>query len=172
MKNLNRLHKRSVEFNIRCGNNEAYSSDSEEFWTKLSDQVARLKEEVLELEEATNNKALLGVLDGTVDVAVVNSGIIHLLEGANVDVDEAMDLVAVNNNSKFTKNRSKAEIWQRYHQSMGTECYLKETNVGGLVYFAVRRSSDNKILKPKRFKAVDLKPCLPFPKLETTNGSV
>ena len=147
-------------FNTACG--KTIPTTQEEFDREVSQQQRLVQEESTETMIALIENDPVGILDGLVDTLFTTSWLVHLITsctdkgfcisqmlgvwldcipinqvGALFDesvVLEAMHRVALNNASKFTADRHRAEIWA----ASATEYVLSEVVVDDVVYFCLR----------------------------------
>lgn len=154
MKDINDFFYQVWLFNKVAGNLELPKTDKE-LQSTLQDQVARIKEEVEETQKAISVYEPVEILDGTVDILVTAFGLLAKMQDV-VDTVEAAKRVCENNMSKIFTNHADAEDTINYYKSQGVDCYISSSVVNDAEYYAVRRMSDNKIMKPMDFKAVDL----------------
>lgn len=152
-------NSRVTKFNHICGNAPSMGTE-QEYWKQVQNQVKRVMEEVKELYECAMTEDIEGVLDGYLDVKYTNEYIDDLLKADGVRTNEAWELVCDNNESKFTNSYSYAVDSKEYHEQSGTDCYIDSVVYEGETFYCIRRSYDNKVLKPKYFEAVDLSSCL------------
>lgn len=141
---------------------EAYSLNSKQYLERLKQQLKLVQDEVAELEEALNNKDHPEILKESLDVLVCLYGFITIQKAAGVDVYEGAEEVCNNNLSKIMNNEDEAKKTVEYHASKGVASYIEEKKYYPAEwYYAVRRTSDSKVLKPYNYKKVDLSFCIP-----------
>ena len=150
-------------FNRACG--RSIPTTQEEFDREVLMQQRLVQEESTETMMALINDDVVEILDGLVDTLFTTSWLVHLITscadkgfgisqmlgvwldcipinqvGAFFDesvVLEAMHRVALNNASKFTADRHRAEIWA----ASATEYVLSEVVVDDVVYFCLKDQS-------------------------------
>lgn len=71
----------------------------------------------------------------------------HLIANASIVIIE-------NNKQKYTKNKDVADDWAT---KMTDGCYIQQNEFNGQTYYCIKRKSDDYIVKPYTYKAVDLK---------------
>ena len=162
------LKKEVDKFNLVVGKHPmgGLTNERHVITKQILDQASLVKEEGMEVYLAAlilypHNFNIDEVLKECVDVWVVLSYLETLLEACGVDVEGAKKAVCDNNNTKFTKDPTEANETHRYHYNMGVDCVVESSTVDGDVYFFVKRTHDNKVLKPKDYKSVDLSEFVP-----------
>ena len=119
-------------------------------------RLSLLKEELKELEDAVNDKNIVGVADALCDIQYVLSGAI-LEFGLGEKFRQLFDEVQRSNMSKVCLTQKEAEQTVRFYElEHKTECYYRE--VGGK--FLVYRASDNKTLKSVNYSPANLEKVL------------
>lgn len=164
-------------FNTACG--KTIPQTQEEFDREVMQQQRLVQEESTETMIALIENDPIEILDGLVDVLYTTSWLVHLLKecqekgfvvsqllntwlscipineiGQLFDeqtVLEAMQRVAVNNNTKFTAVKEQAERWKLAMP----EYELSEVIVDGVVYYCLRDEA-GKIRKHCDYVSVDL----------------
>jgi len=114
-------------------------------------RVALLAEELKELEEAIENKDIVGVADALCDLQYVLSGAV-LEFGLGPKFRRLFDEVQRSNMSKACHSIEEAEATVAHYRAKGTACYFKEDNGKYLVY----REGDQKTLKNIYYSPADL----------------
>lgn len=151
-----------IKFNVLAkGIDPVYSPVSDQFYERLKLQLKLLDDEVYELEEAISLKDNPEVLKEAIDCGVVWMGIMGILRSAGFDISQGMEDVCENNISKILDNREYAEASVEFQAKQGVESYIEEVFFEGETYYAIRRKSDTKILKPENYKKVTLEHCSP-----------
>jgi hypothetical protein len=151
---------RVTRFNFAVGN-EPILGDKELFFKQMKAQASYLREEAQEIMDACDERNIVGVLDGAVDCWFVREYMDDLCHEQSLRVGLARNLVCENNDTKFSTRYSDAATSQAVHEKAGTPCYIAAVEYEGKEYFTVRRISDDKVLKPHNFEAVDLSGCIP-----------
>ncbi len=154
MKDINDFFYQVWLFNKVAGNLETPKTDAE-LKATLQNQAERIDEEVKETLKAIELYEPVEILDGTIDTLVTAFGLLAKMQDI-VDTVEAAKRVCENNMSKIFTNHACAEDTVAHYAAQGVDCYISSTTVDGVEYYAVRRLSDNKIMKPKDYKPVDL----------------
>lgn len=151
--------ERVSKWNARAGNvPEAVGSD--EYFLSLWNQAERVREELNELYEAIAKRDIEGVVDAGLDLDVVVAGVNYL---SKCDYAGGIDAVLSNNDLKIFTDRQEAEKVADYYAAQNVEVYIKHWFNGhtDVMYYSVRRKSDNKILKYEDFPSVDLTSFVP-----------
>lgn len=119
-------------------------------------RVALIAEELKELEEAIEQKDIVGVADALSDIQYVLSGAI--LEFGLADKFKALfEEVQRSNMSKACDSEEDAvRTVEFYRKKDRTECYYRQEDSKWLVY----RKSDNKTIKSIAYSPADLKSIL------------
>lgn len=98
------------------------------------------------------------LLDGVVDILYTVFALPRELEALGYDVFGAFEAVCENNDSKFVKTASEAEMSVRHYQAQGVGCksvYNEKHNCYSVV------NSNGKVIKPLGYKSVVLDSFLP-----------
>jgi predicted HAD superfamily Cof-like phosphohydrolase len=115
-------------------------------------RVALIAEELKELEEAIQQKDIVGVADALSDIQYVLSGAI-LEFGLGDKFKSLFEEVQRSNMSKACNSEQEAiTTVEFYKKKDGTECYYKEEGGKWLVY----RRADNKTIKSVNYSPADL----------------
>lgn len=132
-----------------------------DYWTALKEQADLIQEELTELYEAIKEKDITEVVDAGCDLDVVVSGL-NYLSGSNYG--GAITAVLDNNDLKWTTNRDNAYATAEAYEDRGVDCWVSEyLSDGGDYFYAIRRASDGKVMKPFKHPKVDLTPFVPEP---------
>lgn len=143
--------ERVTEWN-RIAGKEAPLKGSLVWYEVIRKQAERLQEEVTELlDDGINDRNLNEILDATVDIDYVLKGLISMLQ---MDVEGAVEAVCDNNDLKFLDNHQDALVNLAYWESRGEHCYIHNDVLTGK--FAIKRVSDDKVMKPASHPKVDL----------------
>lgn len=115
-------------------------------------RVSLIAEELRELEEAIQQKDIVGVADALSDIQYVLSGAV--LEFGLADKFKALfEEVQRSNMSKACTSEQEAQQTVEFYLSKdGTECYYKQEGDKWLVY----RKADNKTIKSIHYSPADL----------------
>jgi hypothetical protein len=154
------------QFNIRCGNTIDRNLEISEALKIIKNQAERVLEEAQETIDACEAGDLREVLDGGGDVFVTAIGLTKMIQDAVGDVDSALIDIGHNNNLKYTHDLDQAKEWLEFYNTeydpnlISESYYIKETHEDtentGMVWYCIRRSSDNKIMKPPRHPKVTI----------------
>lgn len=119
-------------------------------------RVELLAEELRELEQAIQEKDIVGVADALCDLQYVLSGAV-LEFGLGEKFRELFEEVQRSNMSKACTSEEEAKATVEYYrQRDNTECYYRKEGEHWLVY----RSSDNKTIKSTGYSPADLESIL------------
>ena len=160
--------------NLLAGNKHQFERE-EEFYTNCANALERVEEEAREGFDAyqkmgEHNGSLRSLveelefrqhlLDSVVDIFVVYARLYQLMENnLSFNLHEAIQRVCENNLTKFPTDRQVAEDTLKTYAEQGIECYIAETEHEGVTYYAIKRVSDNKFLKPIGYESVNLAGC-------------
>lgn len=151
-----------VKFNVMAkGIKPIYSPTSDEFYSRMAVQLKLLRDEVDETLEAIEDKDNPEILKEAVDVGVVWMGMMAILRAAGFQIQQGMEDVCDNNLSKIVDNLEDAEKSVAALDEQGVKAYIEEVFYFGETYYAIRRASDGKILKPYFFKKADVSEYVP-----------
>lgn len=151
-----------IKFNVMAkGIDPIYSPTSKQFYERLKVQLKLLQDEVEEAVEAVENADNPEVLKEAIDVGVVWMGMMGILRAAGLNIQQGMEDVCENNLSKILDDEEEAKKSIAALEDQGVEAYIEEVFYMGETYYAVRRKSDSKILKPYNYKKVTLEHCVP-----------
>ncbi len=117
-----------------------------------------IEEEFNELKQAYEDGNYAEMADACIDLPWVIYG---QLISMQVDIDRAQDEVTKSNFSKFVRIKASAVGAQELYAQKGIETYVDEVEYEGEKYYIVRRSLDNKILKPASYSPPDWKWLIP-----------
>jgi len=122
--------------------------------------VPLLQEELNELDTALQANDVQEVLDACVDLKYFITQLEIWLEQAGVDVQEADELVCLNNELKYTTVWDQAAEWG---ESVGFCKVFIDENVDedGITQYCIKDNVTHKVKKFKDFPQVDLSPCVP-----------
>jgi len=160
MKHLIQQAKRVIEFNRKAGNvlHPAYTLD---FDRSIISQAALIKEEGLEVEEASHEGDYNHLLKEFCDVFVVLMEGIHRLEAAGFDFEGAMQAVNDNNFLKIYDSYAQAVEVKEALEERDDKEYFINTNYHNGVPFYVVVNSAGKIMKRVGHPSVDLSDYIP-----------
>lgn len=143
----------SFDFNELAGKDQDYT------YGAIASQVALIKEEAKELQEALDNNDPVELLDAVCDLYVVLNGLTQKLLNAGFDVAEAMQAVDDNNFSKFPATTTEVQQSKKwYKETKGVDVIIERNQKYG-VY--VLKDSNGKVRKPSSFKDVELTDFVP-----------
>lgn len=152
------MDSRVTRFNKIVGNPPVgIDGTKEEFWKQAELQASLVLEEAKEMHKAAQERNLVEYADGWGDVRYLNEYAETLLSEAEVNTLKVKDMIAENNDHKFTASMFKAEAAKEYHDLCGTPSYVVKVEVEDGVYYVVKRKSDNKVLKFPGHVAPNLK---------------
>lgn len=152
---IGKLYQDTITFNKLAGNAPP-APLTDAWWEAMENQAKRVLEEVKETLEAIEDRNVKETLDGVVDISVTALYMPFMTQSKEIDVKGAMAEVAANNLAKIFKYYSDAEATKDWYEGQGTACYIDEVFMNGVTYYAVRRNCDQKILKPKDHRRVEL----------------
>lgn len=138
--------------------NDLAGKSRQSTWKDLQAQYDLIQEETSEILEGIENRDIIEVLDGAVDVLVVTIGLLQKLQSKGIDVSLALKLVAENNLSKFTEDKSSAEDTVEQLKMQGIEASAEYQPFFD-VY--VIKDTNGKVRKPIDFESVYLLDCVP-----------
>ena len=141
-------------WHVKCGN-ELPVVGSDEYWSMLRNQALRMREEVEEVIQAIEQQDLNNLTKELCDVDVTLAGAIS---SAQSDHEGAMVRVLDNNDGKVTTYYELAGMWLTHHKQSNPEhqfC-IETTPVKATFHYCVKRTWDNKIMKPYHLPSVDL----------------
>ena len=157
--------------NLLAGNKHQFERE-EEFYTNCANALERVEEEAREGVVAflqhigslspviTDQEFRQHLLDSVVDIFVVYARLYQLMENnLSFNLHEAIQRVCENNLTKFPTEKQVAEDTLKMYAEQGIECYIAATEYEGVTYYAIKRVSDNKFLKPIGYENVDLAGC-------------
>lgn len=127
----------------------------------LRKQAERVLEEAKEGVEATTEKELL---DSVVDVLVTAAGYLAQAAERGYDLNKAIHRIRLNNEAKLFYDKGEALQHAFWYKTKGEDVYLQEVVVKGTTLppiYSIKRTSDDKVMKPRNHLAVDLSDCLP-----------
>ena len=156
------MYESVIKFNIMAKSiAPLYSCRSEEFYTRLKQQLALVQEELNEALQSIENKDNPELIKELVDIGVVWMGAMGVMRSAGFQIQDAMEKVCENNLNKILDSKEEAEESIKALAEKGVEAYIEEVFYFGDTYYALRRKSDGKILKPYFFKKLDVSEYVP-----------
>lgn len=153
MKDIKEFTDKCYLFNKVAGKDNLFDKQS------IQEQVNLIKEEVNETQEGLDNNDLMELADGAIDVLVTTLGLIQKLEALGIDMNKAASIIADNNLSKFTKDYRVVESTIKHYMGKSEQVYPVFYNPEKL--YAIKRLSDNKVMKPVGFVSADISSCIP-----------
>lgn len=111
-----------------------------------------IEEEFNELKKAHEDNNYTEMVDACIDLLWVTIG---ELTSMQVDISRAEEEVTRSNFSKYVRIKASALGAQELYKNKGIETYVDEVEHDGEKYYIVRRSVDNKILKPASYSPPD-----------------
>lgn len=151
---------RVTKFNVISGNAPHMGTDYE-YWKQLKHQAERVLEEAKELMAACEDERMQDVLDGFLDVRYTNEYMEDLLIAGDVDTKKAWDAVCLNNDTKYTTSYTYATESKECLEEKGEVCYIESVQYEGELYYTVKRSGDNKVMKLKHHESPDISKYIP-----------
>ena len=166
-------NERVLKFNTIVGNRPSGVNDRAAFWQQAKAQAALVLEEAQELYDAAEEENLIEYLDGWCDVRYTNDYVEHLLDAVGVQTGVAYDMVQGNNDFKYSCVedfilQSQEELYTK----QGVDTYISTAEYKGTTYYAIRRSSDDKVLKPLKHTPPQLELTIPSATLSTLSGEL
>lgn len=139
--------ERVNKFNTLAGNAPAGVDDPKKFWKQLEFQATLILEEAKEFLEAVESRDLENAVKEACDVDYVYTYAEVILEQAGIHMGVAKDMVAMNNDQKYTLSEELAEQSAHSLEKSGVQTYIDEIEYGGETIYMVKRWDDMKILK-------------------------
>ena len=144
-----------------CCFNEVAGNDKKLTLKDFKNQQEYNMEECKEIQDGIDANDAKEIFDGVLDNFVTNFGHLQRLAALGFDVEKGMAAIALNNLSKYIADADvdlvNATI--KHHSDKGISCY-PEWNKKHRLY-AVKRTDNNKILKPLNFISVELGQFIP-----------
>lgn len=104
------------------------NKDNPLYWEKLENQVKLIKEELLELEKAVQERNFKEIRDAVADINVVNFGVAHY---AKIPLEKDMQKVFESNLSKVCKTLEDVKETQKFYLiEKGVETFYEESSTG------------------------------------------
>ena len=157
------MNERVTKFNYVAGKDPlGYKTDDKEaIWKQLEDQVERVYEEAKEMLDAVQERDIVEVLDGYLDVKFTNEYVENLLKAIGVDTTGSWHTVLSNNESKSTTSFEYAEASFVEYLKQGVHVNLDAVDYEGTRYYVLKRVGDNKVMKLKDHVPPDLAKFVP-----------
>lgn len=160
MNNLQDYYNQIISWNTKAGvkDHEFRTID----WDGAVDlQTKLLIEEAQETVDAIKYGNMTELLDGAVDVFVILSKLLDMLEKAGFDVEGGIQQIIDNNQNKiFNSFYEACEAKEKLEERDDKEYYIETSVLNNLSFYTVRRQ-DGKIAKPVGFVAVELGKFIP-----------
>jgi len=122
--------------------------------------VPLLQEELNELNTALQANDVVEVTDAFVDLKYFISQLEIWLDQAGVDVQEAEELVCLNNELKYTRDSLLATMWAG-DIGLGKVYVASNLDEDGDIQYCIKDNVTHKVKKFKDFPQVDLSLCVP-----------
>lgn len=148
-------------FNRSCGNIPEKLSYPD-LLKAIKNQAERTVEEAKEIVDGAETDNRQEILDGAVDAFVTAVGSMLQVQATIGDVAGAIQAICDNNDLKYTDDRAEAQEWLAWYESeydpnkLNDSYYICEAEHAGILWFSIKRRSDNKIMKPPRHPKVNL----------------
>lgn len=129
---------------------------SETYWDDLQNQFQRIKEELEEVREAIKNRDLENLTKEVCDLDITTMGFVYLLQSNHAG---ALIHTLNNNDKKVYRYLSDAQLVKKYYDAQKDDTksyYIDSVEVDGSTFFTVKRSSDDKVVKPPGLNKVHL----------------
>ena len=160
MKNLNDFYNQIIDWNTKAAVKD-HTFDTFEWNKSVELQSRLLVEEAEETLEGILHGDMRAILDGAVDVFVILSKLLDMLEKAGFDVEGGIQQIIDNNQNKiFNSFYEACEAKEKLEQRDDKEYYIETSVLNNLSFYTVRRE-DGKIAKPVGFVAVELDKFIP-----------
>lgn len=150
--NLQKLVDLSLQFNAISGADKEIDGDS------LASQVGFVKDETIELHDATYDWGLAGAPEGEIvkealDVLVTVVGVLQKMQNRGYDIEAAAEIVGLNNLSKYPKTHAEAMQSLQDLASQGVNAYVSYNPVYDC--YVIRDVDAGKVRKPSSYQKVD-----------------
>lgn len=160
MNNLQDYYNQIVDWNKKAGVKD-HEFGTIDWDSAVTLQTALLFEETQETVDAIKYGDMTELLDGAVDVFVILSKLLDMLEKAGFDVEGGIQQIIDNNQNKiFNSFYEACEAKEKLEQRDDKEYYIETSVLNNLSFYTVRRQ-DGKIAKPVGFVAVELDKFIP-----------
>lgn len=160
MNNLQDYYNQIVDWNKKAGVKD-HEFGTIDWDSTIILQTALLLEETQETVDAIKYGNMTELLDGAVDVFVILSKLLDMLEKAGFDVEGGIQQIIDNNQNKiFNSFYEACEAKEKLEQRDDKEYYIETSVLNNLSFYTVRRQ-DGKIAKPVGFVAVELDKFIP-----------
>lgn len=160
MNNLQDYYNQIIDWNKKAGVKD-HEFGTIDWDSAITLQTALLLEETQETVDAIKYGDITELLDGAVDVFVILSKLLDMLEKAGFDVEGGIQQIIDNNQNKiFNSFYEACEAKEKLEQRDDKEYYIETSVLNNLSYYTVRRQ-DGKIAKPVGFVVVELDKFIP-----------
>ena len=160
MNNLQDYYNQIIDWNKKAGVKD-HEFGTIDWDSAVTLQTALLLEETQETVDAIKYGDMTELLDGAVDVFVILSKLLDMLEKAGFDVEGGIQQIIDNNQNKiFNSFYEACEAKEKLEQRDDKEYYIETSVLNNLSFYTVRRQ-DGKIAKPVGFVAVELDKFIP-----------
>ena len=160
MNNLQDYYNQIIDWNKKAGVKD-HEFGTIDWDSAVILQTALLLEETQETVDAIKYGDMTELLDGAVDVFVILSKLLDMLEKAGFDVEGGIQQIIDNNQNKiFNSFYEACEAKEKLEERDDKEYYIETSVLNNLSFYTVRRQ-DGKIAKPVGFVAVELDKFIP-----------
>lgn len=160
MNNLQDYYNQIIDWNKKAGVKD-HEFGTIDWDSAVTLQTALLLEETQETVDAIKYGDMTELLDGAVDVFVILSKLLDMLEKAGFDVEGGIQQIIDNNQNKiFNSFYEACEAKEKLEERDDKEYYIETSVLNNLSFYTVRRQ-DGKIAKPVGFVAVELDKFIP-----------
>lgn len=163
--------ERVIKFNEIAGNAPIGLEDKDQFWEQVISQSKLILEEAQEQYDAALAHDLTEMVDGACDVDYLQTYMDILVQESGVNLGCAKDMVAMNNDQKYTLSEDLAVQSAEAQKAKGVECYVHKTEWRGDTYYLVKRTEDNKVLKLLKHVAPNIRATIPKSTLQILENS-
>jgi len=158
--NLQDYYNQIIDWNKKAGVKD-HEFGTIDWESAVTLQTALLLEETQETVDAIKYGDMTELLDGAVDVFVILSKLLDMLEKAGFDVEGGIQQIIDNNQNKiFNSFYEACEAKEKLEERDDKEYYIETSVLNNLSFYTVRRQ-DGKIAKPVGFVAVELDKFIP-----------
>lgn len=160
MNNLQDYYNQIIGWNKKAGVKD-HEFGTIDWDSAVTLQTALLLEETQETVDAIKYGDMTELLDGAVDVFVILSKLLDMLEKAGFDVEGGIQQIIDNNQNKiFNSFYEACDAKEKLEERDDKEYYIETSVLNNLSFYTVRRQ-DGKIAKPVGFVAVELDKFIP-----------
>lgn len=160
MNNLQDYYNQIIDWNKKAGVKD-HEFGTIDWDSAVTLQTALLLEETQETVDAIKYGDMTELLDGAIDVFVILSKLLDMLEKVGFDVEGGIQQIIDNNQNKiFNSFYEACEAKEKLEERDDKEYYIETSVLNNLSFYTVRRQ-DGKIAKPVGFIAVELDKFIP-----------